>query len=72
MKGKAKKIIGIDIVCAQGADTFNVGQKGIETIISDLIQTGSDSAVTFYFCYDKNGKKLFEISANTPIIIKCE
>ena len=64
------EIIGIDVVCAQGADTFNIGQKGIDTIKEEICQIGKDVSATFYVCYNKDGKRIFKISAHTPTVIK--
>lgn len=65
-----KKIVKVSIVCAQGADWYMVGQKGIETIDEEVKQIHKDARATFYVCRDKDKKLVAEISANAPVVVE--
>ena len=61
----------ISIVCQTGAETYQVGRKGIAKIQMKNVSYMGDP-LEMYVCIDKDGLKVAEISPICPIVIDYE
>lgn len=69
MKEKIKRL---SIVCATGAEIYEVGCKHINSITEEVIQISDSERSTFYVCKDINKRNIALIKANAPVIIDYE
>jgi len=65
-----KPISRISIVCAQGAETYEIGRDNIVKIEEEVIQIAEDNRHTYYIGRDDDGDERLRISANTPIVVE--
>lgn len=66
-----KKIKKISIVCQTGAETYQVGRRGIVKI-EMLNKSYMGDPLDMYCCIDQDGFNVAEISPLCPIVIEYE